>query len=105
MLSLLLFSLLRYIVDTIIYLPGVWWIVNMAWLFLVSYMLLKLMKTLGEMSNGALTLRVQMDKKIKVDKWKDFVETKTLEVTDCMTDPECDTSKVRGEEEEKRRRD
>merc|ERR1712028_173264 len=74
----------------------------MAWLFLVSYMLLKLMKTLGEMSNGALTLRVQMDKKIKVDKWKDFVETKTLEVTDCMTDPECDTSKVTWYETDKK---
>ena len=81
--------------DTIIFIPGVWWIANMAWLFLVSYMLLRLMKTLGEMANGALTLRVQMDQKIKVDKWKDFIETKTLEVTDCMTDPECDTSKVR----------
>ena len=92
-----------YIVDSIVVIPFAWFAANMLWLFIVSYLLLKLMKTLGEMANGALTLRVQMDKKIDVAKWQEFVAKRTLEVTDSMTDTEMDANKVTWYETDKRK--
>ena len=47
-----------YIVDGLIQYPFVWFLLNMLWLGGVSQALIWLMGALGEMANGALTLRI-----------------------------------------------
>ena len=45
---------------------------------------------------------MQLDKKIRVDKWAEFLETRKLEVIDSMTDAEADTIKVTWFESDKK---
>ena len=48
--------------------PLLWFMLNMGWLLFVSVMLMKLMRALGEKANGALTMRVKINKKISIPK-------------------------------------
>lgn len=75
------------LVDPIIRIPMLWFFVNMMWLFLVSVCLTKLMRYLGEKANGALTLRVKVNRKIDVPKLKLYLSTKKIEVADSVAEP------------------
>jgi hypothetical protein len=82
------------LVDPIIAKPGLWWILNMLWLGLVSVLLTRLMGYLSSLSDGALTLRVKANRRIKVDALQAFLKTKTIEVADATSDTVADVKKV-----------
>ena len=71
------------------------------WLLLVSYLLLKFMHYLGELANGALTLRVKINKKMDVKKFETYLLAKTIEVTDAVSEPHGDLKKAAWNEEDK----
>ena len=79
-----------WLVDPIISVPMLWFAINMLWLLLVSYLLLKFMHYLGELANGALTLRVKINKKMDVKKFETYLESKVIEVTDAVSEPHGD---------------
>ena len=89
------------IVDPIISVPFLWFALNMMWLLLVSYLLLKFMHYLGELANGALTLRVKINKKMDVKKFETYLLAKTIEVTDAVSEPHGDLKKAAWNEEDK----
>ena len=49
-----------FLVDPIITVPGLWMLINLAWLGFVSLMLIKLMRYLGDKANGVLTMRIKV---------------------------------------------
>ena len=89
------------IVDPIISVPFLWFALNMMWLLLVSYLLLKFMHYLGELANGALTLRVKINKKMDVKKFETYLLAKTIEVTDAVSEPHGDLKKAAWNEDDK----
>ena len=90
-----------WLVDPIISVPMLWFAINMLWLLLVSYLLLKFMHYLGELANGALTLRVKINKKMDVKKFETYLESKVIEVTDAVSEPHGDLKKAAWNEEDK----
>ena len=82
-----------YVVEGLVSTPLLWFALNILWLLIVSYGLLKLMAYLGELANGAVTLRIQFNKKISLEKLKLFLSTKTIDVTDTVSEPTGDLKK------------
>ena len=91
-----------YLVDPIISVPLLWFLLNMAWLFFVSVMLMKLMRTLGEKANGALTMRVKVNKKIDIDKLHAFLGSRFIDVTDSVSEKKTDIKKSMWVEEDEK---
>jgi WD repeat-containing protein 35 len=89
------------IVDPIISVPMLWFFINMVWLLCVSIALMKLMAYLGEQANGALTVRVKINKKIDVKKLEAFIRTRNIEVTDAISEPHGDLKKATWQETDK----
>merc|ERR1711871_1429791 len=73
-----------YIVRPVISVPGLFWILNMVWLFAVSVALTKLMKHLGSLASGALTLRVKVNRKVDIEKLREWCALKRPDVTDSI---------------------
>ena len=86
------------VVDPIISVPMLWFFLNMIWLFIVGYSLMQLMGYLGELANGALTCRVQLNKKINLPKFQAMIKTRTVEVTDAVSEPGSDLKKAAWQE-------
>lgn len=82
-----------YVVEGIVDKPMLWFALNMMWLLLVSKGLLMLMAYLGELANGAVTLRIVFNKKIDLDKFQTFLSTKQIDVTDTVSEPTGDLKK------------
>lgn len=82
------------LVDGIVAHPGLWWILNMAWLLLVSVMLTKLMRYLGQLADGILTMRVKANRRVKIDKLDEFLSTRDVEVSDSVADRVMETRKT-----------
>jgi hypothetical protein len=55
----------QLIYQPIIKFPGLWFGINILWLFVCSYGLIRLMSYLERSASGAMTLRVKINKKIK----------------------------------------
>lgn len=64
------------------------------WLGFVSFMLIKLMRYLGDKANGVLTLRVKANLKINVENLEGYIATKALEVSDAVSDTVAQTKKT-----------
>lgn len=83
-----------YVTDPVISTPFLWFALNLAWLAVVSYAILKFMRLVQERSNGALTLRVKVNRRIDLKRWHAFLDTRVLEVTDMTSDDQVDLCKV-----------
>merc|ERR1711939_1268179 len=59
------------------------------------------MRYLAASSTGMLTLRVKVNQKIDVQALEKYIETKKIEVTDSMSEPNLDMKKVSWQEEDK----
>ena len=81
------------LVEGIISIPFLWFFLNMLWLLFIGKMLLLLMAYLGELANGAVTLRIQFNTKIDLDKLYLMLSSKTIEVTDSVSEPTGDLKK------------
>lgn len=84
----------QYLVDPIISVPMFWFFLNMGWLLGISLLLMRLMAFLGEQANGALTLRVKLNKKCDLEKLQKLLLTKIVEVTDAVSEPSGDLKKA-----------
>ena len=82
-----------YIVDGLIQYPFVWFLLNMLWLGGVSQALIWLMGALGEMANGALTLRITFNAPISTAALEAHIRTRTVEVTDTVSEASGDLKK------------
>jgi WD repeat-containing protein 35 len=82
-----------YIVDGLIQYPFVWFLLNMLWLGGVSQALIWLMGALGEMANGALTLRLTFNAPISTTALEAHMRTRTVEVTDSVSEASGDLKK------------
>ena len=78
----------EYIVKPVISVPGLFWLLNMAWLGLVSVLLTKLMKYLAAKAAGALTLRVKVNRKINLEHLRAFLTSRSVDVFDRIEDTE-----------------
>jgi hypothetical protein len=81
------------LVEGIISIPFLWFFLNMLWLLFIGKMLLMLMAYLGELANGAVTLRIQFNTKVDLEKLEIFLKSKTIEVTDSVSEPTGDLKK------------
>jgi len=74
-------------VNTVIRIPGLWWLLNMVWLVLVCSVLLKVMRTLSDQSIGFISLRAKIDRKVDVTKLEAFIhgdKSKKVKVLDTV---------------------
>ncbi len=67
--------------EPIVDVPFLWFFLNMMWLFLVGFCLLKLMRFLGSRADGALTYRAKVNLRIDVEAMAKFLKTRTIEVS------------------------
>jgi len=90
-----------YIIRPFLDPPGVFFAVNLAWVGVFCYFLVRYMAYITDKASGALTLRVQINKKIRtLAQLESYLETRQLIMTDCTTDPTSSTKKVTWEEED-----
>lgn len=86
-----------YFVNTVIRVPGLWWILNMAWLVLVCSTLYKVMQLLSAQSIGFISLRAKIDRKINVAKLEEFIhgdKTHKVKVLDTVHETATECKKV-----------
>ena len=65
----------------------------MLWLVVVCVGLLFFMRYASAQSNGALVLRICVDKRINLERMHNFLSQHALEVVDAVCDPQRDTLK------------
>ena len=88
------------LVRPVISKPMVWWFINMAWLTLMSVLLLRYMAYLGGLALGALSVRVTMNRKIDINKLNEFLKTRAINVTDQTIDADSCRKKLTWDEED-----
>ncbi|KAJ1489544.1 hypothetical protein T484DRAFT_1937083 [Baffinella frigidus] len=81
--------------------PFLWFAINLAWLALFCFLILRLMRHLADLSTGFLTLRVKVNAKINLEKMDLFLADKPIDVTDSMEEPTVATKKVAWQEKDK----
>jgi len=82
-----------WLTEPIISVPFLWFFLNMAWLVAVCVGLLFFMRYASAQSNGALVLRICVDKRINLERMHAFLSQHALEVVDAVCDPQMDTLK------------
>ena len=77
----------EWVIDPLLMPAGMWFTVNMVWMFILCYGLTRLMRNLEMNASGALILRAKLNKKIKnEDGLLAYLSTKVIESTDSVTD-------------------
>eukprot|EP00945_MAST-04E_sp_MAST-4E-sp1_P002910 g2910.t1 len=88
------------LVKPVISVPFLFWILNMCWLGLISVGLMKLMSSLAAQALGALTLRVRVDRKINVEKLKELMATRKVDIFDSILEESSCLKKMTWTEED-----
>lgn len=86
------------IIDPIISKPGLWWVLNMCWLVLISVLLRTLMAYLGRQATGFLTLRVRINRKMDQRAIRRYLASKSVKVSEIATEAGSQIEKVAWEE-------
>jgi len=82
--------------------PAIWFIFNMAFWFLLGFALIKFMRWLNWRSQGVITLRMRMMKKINVENLSKFLHVKNISQEDRDYDKVTDIVQVVFEADDKR---
>eukprot|EP00937_MAST-01D_sp_MAST-1D-sp2_P002067 g2067.t1 len=78
----------------IINVPFLWFLLNVAWLVLCCLALWSFMRHVARQGDGALTLRIRVDRPLRLARLRAFLDTRALEVTDATLDPQKEVQKV-----------
>lgn len=62
--------------------PGLWFVTNFAWLLVLSFLLIRFMRFLRRASQGVLTLRLNVNKKISMAHFQQYLRSRQLLVLD-----------------------
>mmetsp|Transcript_10807 Transcript_10807/g.26463 ORF Transcript_10807/g.26463 Transcript_10807/m.26463 type:complete len:893 (+) Transcript_10807:104-2782(+) len=81
--------------------PFLWFAINIAWLLVFTFVLVKVMRWMSDLGTGFLTLRVKVNAKINLDKMEMYLTDKNIEVTESMEEPHVSIKKVTWQERDK----
>ena len=78
--------------------PFLWFAINILWMVLFCYGMVRTMRYLSELGGGFLTLRVKVNAKISTERMERFLADKAIEVTDSLEEQYIAIKKVAWQE-------
>jgi len=81
--------------------PFLWFAINILWLILFCFAVLRVMRYLADLSTGFLTLRVKVNAKINLEKMDLYLADKPIDITDSMEEPAMAIKKVAWQERDR----
>ena len=88
-----------YVMKPFLEPPGVFFAANLAWVGVFCYFLIRYMAYITAKSSGKLSLRVQINKKVRtLANLESYIVEREPIMTDCTTDPTASTKKVTWQE-------
>jgi hypothetical protein len=78
--------------------PFLWFAINILWMVLFCYGMIKVMRYFSDLGNGFLTLRVKVNAKISSEKMERYLSDKNIEVTDSLEEQYIAIKKVAWQE-------
>jgi hypothetical protein len=81
--------------------PFLWFAINIGWMVLFCYVMIKVMRYLSDVGSGFLTLRVKINAKINLEKMEQYLSDKNIEVTDSLEEQYIAIKKVAWQESDR----
>jgi hypothetical protein len=82
--------------------PGVWFLLNLIFLFIVCASLIKLMGYLASQALGMIILQVKMNRKVSLQQLNLYLQDKQIDVQDTMLYAESKTMKIVWQEDDEK---
>lgn len=83
-----------YVVAPVISIPFLFWGLNMVWLGLVCFALMKFMQYLAAKGTGFLSLRIKVNRKVNLEKFYEWLSEKSLTTAETITEKTTTLKKV-----------